>query len=443
MRDKGELMKEKSTSNYILADRSTVHHTLQLLKILDETMERTNAVHLSLMENQSQALAALSGLNAISNDKKRGNHVLNTAFSRSQLEEFANGSIAKCFGLEYGVLDHRKAPRIPNGRLLLIDRVMDITGNRMQIHPPASIITEVDIPIDAWFLIENSYQGIPLSILMEMALQPCGILSAYLGTSLVIPAENNLFRNLDGWIILSKTPEFRGKTISNRAELTRTIASAGLYIQTYKFELSVDGSPFLSGESSFGYFTQPVMDNQNGLDLGEKRLKIIHSPVLANNFQELMVDTHRPETKSLLDLSDKIWHNSTGGRYGQGVVVGRKMVQGDEWFFENHFYQDPVMPGSLGVEVITRGLHTFIKEAYPGLLHGSASIQFPDDKPMRWKYRGQVLPSNHETYYEAHIREKTSSGNQFRITADADFWVDDLRIYSIENLVLTLKEGMK
>ena len=39
-----------------------------------------------------------------------------------------------------------------------------------------------------------------------------------------------------------------------------------------------------------------------------------------------------------------------GGPRGLGYIRGSKDVDPDEWFFAAHFYQDPVMPGSLGLE---------------------------------------------------------------------------------------------
>ena len=39
-----------------------------------------------------------------------------------------------------------------------------------------------------------------------------------------------------------------------------------------------------------------------------------------------------------------------GGAHGLGLVVGRIAVDPAFWFFKAHFYQDPVWPGSLGLE---------------------------------------------------------------------------------------------
>ena len=39
-----------------------------------------------------------------------------------------------------------------------------------------------------------------------------------------------------------------------------------------------------------------------------------------------------------------------GGANGLGLVVGRIAVDPAAWFFKAHFVQDPVWPGSLGLE---------------------------------------------------------------------------------------------
>jgi 3-hydroxymyristoyl/3-hydroxydecanoyl-(acyl carrier protein) dehydratase len=412
--------------------------SLRLLAILDEAMAQTNAIHQSLLENQSKALAVLSTLRGIAARKENPMPVRAPLFSRQQLEEFASGSVAACFGPDYAVLDQRKTPRIPNGRLLLIDRIVDISGTRGEPQPPASITSQVEIPADAWYLQEKGYPQIPLAILMEMALQPCGILSAYLGTSLILPPQNNLFRNLDGDLHFSAMPDLRGKTVTNQAQMTRSLASGGLYIQAYNFVLSVDGVLFVSGESSFGYFTPETMGKQSGLDTNEKRAMLIENENFPQAFKPLKSIASKGE-RGLLDLFDSSWVDPRGGRYSQGVVVGRKELKADEWFYSNHFYQDPVMPGSLGVEAITRGLWDFVQQEFPEVESETHMVEFMGEPALRWKYRGQVLPTNKTTYFEIHIKKIERSSRLPAICADADFWVDGMRIYSIENLNMTLK----
>ncbi|MDK2980476.1 MAG: hypothetical protein PWQ55_823 [Chloroflexota bacterium] len=414
-------------------------HPRRMLEIMDGVMARDNALQHSLLENQAQTLAALQALNGLAAGRPASPPTPTPeVFSRRQLEEFASGSVAKCFGPEYAELDQRKTPRIPNGRLLLIDRVTAISGTRGKPQPPAAITSQVQVPADAWYLTQSAYPQVPLAVLMEMALQPCGILSAYLGTALVIPPENNLFRNLDGSLHCTQIPDLRGRTITNTAELTKAVASSGLYLQTYRFSLSVDGRTFLSGESSFGYFTPATMEKQSGLDGAEKQARLDDADGFPQGWQ--LLPTAAPGQAGLLDLSDELQADPRGGRYGQGVIVGRKALRPDEWFFANHFYQDPVMPGSLGVEAMARGAWEYLRHEFSTIDLERHVLSFESDLPLRWKYRGQVLPANQTTYFEVHIKALDRSGPLPALRADADFWVDGLRIYAIEDLNLTVKE---
>jgi len=414
----------------------------RMLEILDAVMAQSSALHHSLLENQAAMLAALSALNGNAPLPQASLPEQTPLFTLRNLEEFSSGSVAACFGTDYAILDQRKTPRIPNGRLLLIDRVLEISGQRRNPQPPAAITSQVDIPADAWYLREEGYPQVPLAILMEMALQPCGILSAYLGTSLVIPPENNLFRNLDGNLRFTDMPDLRGKTVSNTAQLTRAFSSGGLTIQAYRFALSVDGQTFLSGESSFGYFTPATMEKQSGLDGQEKRAMLIENADLPLTFRPLGIST-AGKTRGLLDLVDQTWFDPQGGRFGKGVILGQKDLQSDEWFFTNHFYQDPVMPGSLGVEAIARSLWQYLRQEFPHIDPAAYRLSFAGKEALSWKYRGQVLPRNQRTYFEIHIKDIDRTGRTPVIRADADFWVDGLRIYAIENLNMTLKESNK
>jgi len=41
-----------------------------------------------------------------------------------------------------------------------------------------------------------------------------------------------------------------------------------------------------------------------------------------------------------------------GGKYGKGFIRAELDVHPDQWFFQCHFLNDPVMPGSLGVDAM-------------------------------------------------------------------------------------------
>ncbi|MCZ6632966.1 MAG: PfaB family protein, partial [bacterium] len=119
-------------------------------------------------------------------------------FNENHIREFATGSIPKCFGPEYQIYETRRAPRTPNGDLQLISRVLEVHGQRGEFSPDSHLIAEYDVPSDPWFYRQNPYPALPYSIAMEIALQPCGFLSAYLGSTLPYPEVDFYFRNLDG-----------------------------------------------------------------------------------------------------------------------------------------------------------------------------------------------------------------------------------------------------
>ena len=415
-----------SSSNYA--------HITKLLAIIDSNMEQGGQIHHALLANQNQALNLINLEKGSSQVIDQSNFTRAPIFTKEQLQEFGTGSIAKCFGPEYELLDHRVSPRIPNRDLLMIDHITLISGEPRKLGPPASICSEYKIPHDSWFLSENDYPGVPLSILMEIALQPCGFLSAYLGTSLVLPAENNRFRNLDGYIKFISSPDLSGKIISNRAALKDAFTSGGMHIQKYAFTLSSEGSIFLEGESTFGYFTSMAMDQQSGLGLlqhpVDTSVKKNADPIQPGNLH------HKH-----LNLVDKVSFSSTSREPRNIVIFGEKILSKSEWFYTNHFFQDPVMPGSLGVEAIMQGLWAYIKEK--GLLaqFKNPMFSFSKTSPFTWKYRGQVTPANEKINFQIYVKNEHLSTSELTLSADANFWVDALRIYSIKNLALSIREG--
>ena len=83
-----------------------------------------------------------------------------------------------------------------------------------------------------------------------------------------------------------------------------------------------------------------------------------------------------------------------------------KDVDPGEWFFKAHFFQDPVQPGSLGLEAMLQTLQWY-------LLQWNAHADMPAarfetialDRPHRWKYRGQVLPHHGEVTITVQVTE--------------------------------------
>jgi 3-hydroxymyristoyl/3-hydroxydecanoyl-(acyl carrier protein) dehydratase len=53
-----------------------------------------------------------------------------------------------------------------------------------------------------------------------------------------------------------------------------------------------------------------------------------------------------------------------GGSTGCGTIRGKKQVNPADWYFKSHFYQDPVIPGSLGLESFLQVMKSFAMQAW-------------------------------------------------------------------------------
>ncbi|GJM34327.1 MAG: hypothetical protein DHS20C18_33280 [Saprospiraceae bacterium] len=380
--------------------------------------------------------------------------------NEKDITTFALDDLSKCFGEEFAVYDGRTVSRQPNTDLQLISRVLKIDGERHHFKQPSTIYAEYDVPVDAWYYKQNSNVTMPYSVLMEIALQPCGLLGAYLGSTLQFADKNLYFRNLDGDGELFDLPngtDLRGKTISNKAVLVSSVALGGTILQNYTFELSVDGQVFYKGKSSFGFFPGEALAQQVGLDNGKTVAAWYESEKLApNQYMQIKLNSlygkmklykapadkpHYRLAEKQLNLLDDLIIAKNSGQYGKGYVHAIKQVRPYEWFYTCHFYQDPVMPGSLGVEAILQAMQVYALQQDLGKEFRSPKfVQLANHKTV-WKYRGQILTHVREMKLEVHIKSVEKQENTLAIIADAYLWNDQVRIYQVTDLALGIEEG--
>jgi 3-hydroxymyristoyl/3-hydroxydecanoyl-(acyl carrier protein) dehydratase len=345
---------------------------------------------------------------------------------QAALRAFASGDPEACFGSAYAVYRGRRLPRLPNGDLLLVDRILTIDGTTGKVEAGASLISEYDVPADAWFLRQRSV--LPHVALMELALQPCGVLAAYLGSTLPYPNLDFYFRNLDGQAELLCDLDVRRQTIVNRVRLLSSSALHGIILQKYEFELACGGAPFYRGTSSFGYFTREALNSQAGLGDAET------APTPGSGGEWAAVDLPRA-SHSQLDILEQAWVLPRGGRHGLGEVYAEAPVRSTDWYFKCHFYQDPVMPGSLGVEAVRQGVQILGRH----LGAGRVSVGRPlPGCTTTWKYRGQMTPEEGRLRLDAHATQVSASGEGLALLAEASVWKDDCRLYEIKNLGMML-----
>ena len=377
-------------------------------------------------------------------------------FSLEQINEFATGSLSKCFGDHYSIYEGRRAPRTPNGDLLLMSRILEVNGTRGKFNQPANLISEFDVRKDAWFFRKNSAPVMPYSIFMEIALQPCGFLATYMGCTLIYPNLELCFRNLDSNAEMLQEIDLRNRTVTTRSTLTSVAASAETVIVQFDYELLLEGQVFFRGNTAFGYFTPNALANQVGLDRGEKippwfrkqNLQPDQGLFINLNSKESKQNYFRPpadkpyffQPAGQLNFLDSLLVFENEGNYGLGYVYGEKEVDPDDWFFPCHFFQDPVMPGSLGVEAILQSMRIFAIRKNLGTRFISPYFTNAVGKVI-WKYRGQIIQSNKIMSVEAHIKQVEAHGDRTVVKADASLWKDGLRIYELTDASISIVEG--
>jgi len=380
--------------------------------------------------------------------------------NEKDITTFALGNMADCFGEAFAVYNGRKLSRQPNTDLQVISRVLKVEGQRGDFSKPSTIYAEYDVPEEAWYYEQNSNVTMPYSLLMEIALQPCGLLGAYLGSTLQFPDQNLYFRNLDGSgesFDLPTGTDFRGKTISNKSVLVSSIAHGGNILQRYTFEVSIDGHVFYKGDSSFGFFSQDALASQVGLDKGaEVPAWYVSNNLTTKDYMQIKLDSlygkmklfKAPDSKphyrlasDQLDMIHELKIVKDGGQFGKGYVHATKFVKPYDWFFTCHFYLDPVMPGSLGVESILQAMQVFALQQDLGKDFVSPKFTQLANHKCEWKYRGQILTPVEEMHLEFHVKTVEMRGGVLAIIADAYLWNGGMRIYQVTDLGLGIEEA--
>ena len=376
-------------------------------------------------------------------------------FTPWHLFEFATGDISHCFGPDFDIYKGRTPPRTPCGDLQVVTQVIDVQGKRMDFKTPSSCVAEYVVPEDAWYFANNTHQDwMPYSLLMEIALQPNGFISAYMGTTLTYPDKDLYFRNLDGHGEVIKRIDLRGKTIVNKSVLLSTSMAGGAIIQSFSFDLSVNGDTFYRGGAVFGYFSADSLTNQLGIDNGNVTLpwfvnhKIPQSEIkqidLTNEQLNLFtLDEKKPAYRlagGQLNFVDKVSIVEGGGDHKLAYIYGERTIDASDWFFRYHFHQDPVMPGSLGVEAIIELLQCYALTNDLGKQFKNPRFITSNTK-VAWKYRGQITPLNKQMSLDVHLTKITTTDSEVRLVGDANLSKDGLRIYQVKDIVLSIVEA--
>lgn len=376
-------------------------------------------------------------------------------FDREKILAYSIGKPSEAFGKPYEPFDEKRViARLPGPPYLFMDRITRIEPDAWDLKPGGWIEAEYDIDPEAWYFKANRQPIMPYCVILEIALQPCGWLAAYLGSAL--QSSNDLkFRNLGGNMVLYSDVFPDSKRLSMRTSMKQVSSAGDMIIEHFETRILREDKIIYKGNTYFGFFTEDALAKQLGIrnisdqiyipaDDEMKRSRIYKledippfSPDETGDGLEVYTDSASAMPAKALRMIDRIeTYIPDGGPFGLGFIRGVKMVDPDEWFFKAHFYQDPVCPGSLGIESFLQLLRFIAIDRWPDLSEKCVFAHLTE-KVHKWIYRGQVIPGNKKVEVEASV-----TGIQDQpvpsIQADGFLKVDGLYIYKMENFGLRL-----
>ena len=167
-------------------------------------------------------------------------------------------------------------------------------------------------------------------------------------------------------------------------------------------------------DKKFSFTKQDLLDIGSGKIFGKANGKLPTPPML-------MVDR-------ILKISDD------GGKYGNGYIKAELDIAPENWFFDCHFKNDPVMPGCLGLDGFWQLVGFFLSWA-----GGNGRGRALGVKEL--KFKGQVRPYHDKIIYEIDIR-KFIAKPTFMAWGDAVLKVKHKTIYFAKDLQVGLFEKL-
>jgi 3-hydroxymyristoyl/3-hydroxydecanoyl-(acyl carrier protein) dehydratase len=260
------------------------------------------------------------------------------------------------------------------------------------------------------------------------------------------------FRNLGGNAILQQNIPRDVKTLTVRTRLTNVSIAGEMIIEHFDFKMIHKNQAVYEGSTYFGFFSQEALAQQVGIRDAESQGYRPPEEALNRSRPHLFEDSPpftpadpdaAPTSGNLampakaLRMIDSIAVFVPNGGFSKlGFIRGVKSVDPDEWFFKAHFHQDPVWPGSLGIESYLQLMKYMALSRWENL-KDTHTFALTTGIRHNWTYRGQVTPTNARVEVEAsvtHVAEKPLR----QIRADGVLKVDGLYIYKMEEFGVRL-----
>ncbi|MDR1045590.1 MAG: helix-turn-helix domain-containing protein [Candidatus Adiutrix sp.] len=357
-------------------------------------------------------------------------------FNKERLLALAQGRPSEALGRAYARFDDGAfVARLPRPPYDFVDQAVVVNGRRYEALVGSEVRAVYTPPADAWLFGEagGADPALPYAALNEIALQPCGFLAAYMGSALPFQGPMH-FRNLGGRASVL-APVKGGQKVETSAKLTSSSRTGEMVIQHFSFTCRVGGRPVYEGLTHFGFFSPLALSRQAGLT-GEKPDGWPARPAQMEPYPEGPL-----WPKGRWRMIERAGVDPRGGPEALGAAFAVAAVDPEAWFFKAHFYQDPVWPGSLGLEAFIQTLKLVVSRRF-GADETLDSWAAPAcGGRHEWLYRGQITPERHEMSLALQVRSENRAGRS--LTADGLLMADGLPIYKISGFTVGLLKAAR
>ena len=438
---------------YVIADALMYADGHRIVQFTDMSLKMTGATREQIETTWRSARTAAPSVTPIGTTLVPA-EMRPALYDNDRILAFAVGKPSEAFGEPYLVFDaDRRIARLPGPPYAFVDRITGIHAEAWHLVPGGWIEAQYDVPPDAWYFRANRQQSMPFAVVLEIALQPCGWLAAYLGSALRSRADLS-FRNLGGTATLFEEVFGDAGTLTVRVQITKVSEAGGMIVQSFDMQIWRAGRIVYAGETQFGFFSVAALAQQVGIRDASARLYVPDADEVRRG-RRFALETLAPLTpddagvapseggavlpaRALRMIDEVELFVPDGGPHGLGFIRGVKAVDPREWFFAAHFYQDPVCPGSLGSESALQLLKVVALEHWgERLRHTHRFEPILVGREHTWAYRGQITPKSRWVEVEI-VVTGIQDGSTPTVSGSGFLKVDGIPIYEMKDFAVRL-----
>jgi 3-hydroxymyristoyl/3-hydroxydecanoyl-(acyl carrier protein) dehydratase len=366
-------------------------------------------------------------------------------FTKSKVKSVLSGKLSSVLGPKFLRFDEGKdfVARLPKAPYDFLDTARVTEGSLGEVVIGSEIRATREIRKGEWVFSDAGFRSpLPYAALNEIALQPCGFLATFMGSA--IPFQEPMhFRNLGGEaVVLREVLEPLGDIpilMETAARLSKSSVLGAMTIQHYDFKVFSDGVLAYEGKTHFGFLSPENLARQKGLKIPQAAIKELTLP---QKLRSRAFPTGFSWPRGKWRMLDKLYWDERIAPKDLREIWGAASVNPGAWFFKAHFPEDPVWPGSLGLEAFLEAAKVLAALIlYPDISLKTIKLGFSSPLPgipHKWLYRGQILPASGETVIGLKVTNIDFA--EKLLVFKGLLFLDGLPIYELEDFSVCVRE---